>query len=88
MVCLSMSELKCVEINALSISWKNLKVNTHYCPCDITKHSSKEVIHRYMSNNTSALSLKKKQQKTKTKASKLAWKLDNIRKGKAISAPI
>ena len=68
MVCLSMSELKCVEINALSISWKNLKVNTHYCSCDITKHSSKEEIHRYMSNNTSALSLKKK-----TKQKQARW---------------
>ena len=38
-----------------------------------------------MSNNTSALSLKKKR---KTKTSKLAWKIDNIRKGKVISAPI
>ena len=39
-----------------------------------------------MSNNTSALSLKKKKRKTKT--STLAWKIDNIRKGKVISAPI
>ena len=38
-----------------------------------------------MSNNTSALSLKKKR---KTKTSTLACKIDNIRKGKVISAPI